>query len=137
MRIQITLFVGIISILLAACGGDPGGHNPYDGIWTLTFGSITPPTGPAGSTATCSIPPASITLANGAGTATPIENCTYTTPASGVVATSTSNLATAVNLSGITVQAIVNGSTYSGKCISQNGCSAQETTGAGTFTMIR
>ena len=139
MRFQITLLVAIISILLTACGGDPGGHNPYDGVWTLTMGNITYLPGPTGSTATCSIPPASITLANGAGTVTSIEACNFTTTTASAVTTTTAvaNIPTAVNLTGTTVQAIVNGSSYSGTCISQNGCSAQETGGGGTLTMIR
>ena len=136
MRFQITLFAAIISILLTACGGDPGGHNPYDGVWTLTIGSIIPPVGPTGTTPFCSIPAASITLSNGAATTTMIESCDFIA-ASGVVSSSTSNLPTAVNISGTTVQAIVNGNSFSGTCISQNGCSAKETGGGGSLTMIR
>ena len=137
-KIAIALIIGsIVPLLLSACGGDPGGHNPYDGIWTLTIGGLTAPAGPFGTTAFCSAPSSLITLSNGAGTMTMVESCQYISAASGVVATSTSNLPTAVSLSGTKVQAIVNGSAYSGTCISQNGCSAQESSGGGSFTMIR
>ena len=137
MRFQITLFAAFISILLTACGGDPGGHNPSDGIWTISYLP-----GQTGPNTTCSVPTSSITLNNGSGTITLTETCIVDTVDSTGNITSTktvtTSLLTAVDItSGL--KAIINGQDYSGSCVSPNGCSAQPTSGSGTdsITMIR
>jgi len=141
MRFHAIVIAALITpLFLTGCGGDPGGHNPYDGVWTMSYDTGIANT----STTSCTIPTASITLTNGAGSTTQIETCVYTQSiiiggASGVITTTTSttDLLTAININGQGMQAIVNGNTYSGKCISQNGCSAQEGTGVGSITMTR
>jgi hypothetical protein len=136
MRFQITLFAGLISILLAACGGDPGGHNPYDGAWTASYDTGITNT----ADSVCSVPTASITLTNGAGSYQQIETCQLFTIISSVAQTTTvaTDLLTSVAISGQGIKAIVNGNTFSGNCVSQNGCSAQaDAGGKGSMTLIR
>src|SRR5665647_1302554 len=123
-------------LFLAGCGGDPGGHNPSDGIWTISYN-----TGQANTpNTTCSIPDSSVTLVNGAGSTTLTETCLVSVIDVNGIVTSTTTVTTALLTSvNITsgIKAIVNGNTYSGQCVSQNGCSAQATSGTGSITMIR
>ena len=126
MRFYEIIIAALITLLLlTACGGDPGGHNPYDGVWTMSYS-----TGIANTAkTTCSIPTTLIDLSNGSGTAKQIETCTYS--ASGVPATTTTtDILTSVFV-GAGIKAIVNGTTLSGSCISLNGCLAQDTTSGG------
>lgn len=126
----------IVPLLLSACGGD--NPLPYDGTWNavLTDPSITstPPT------FVCTTPPAVLIIKNDVGTTTQYSTC-ITTAASSVT-TTTPYFVISVNIqpnptSGQkdVLNAIVNGATFTGSCISNIACSA--TNGTDNLSLTR
>jgi len=134
MRLIITLLAGFtISLFLAGCGGD--NTQPYDGTWALLYPAIATSSG----SATCTNLPGTITIQNATGTGTGTVTATCTTAAaSGVPATTTYPYAIiSVSIAAKTditskdiFNAIVNGVTFTGQCLSTTACSGADTAGA-------
>ncbi len=140
MRLKIILLALITApLFLASCGGDS--NNPYDGTWALVYpalqkqSSVTPT-----ESIICIDPPATIVIRNATGTGTVNASCTTTINAtSGVAATSTTLNTYAIIGVSITARtditskdifnAIANGVTFTGQCLSNNACSGLDTAG--------
>jgi len=135
MRFKIILLAVFTSTLyLAACGG--GYTNPYDGTWMAVY--------PVSSsvTQTCLTTPGNLIIKDGAGTATQLTDCT-TVAASGVPSTKRTDAyiigvsieGTNVNSGKDVLNAIVNGITFTGQCISTVSCSA--VSGSNSLSLTR
>ena len=140
MRFKIALTVFTVPLFLAGCGGGDNTH-PYDGTWAAVYpaAAITSTISPT-QTFLCSTPPATLIIKDSAGTTTQNSTCitTVITPAaSGVAATSityspqitNNNISVNIAPSRISggkdvLNAIVNGATFTGQCISTVGCAA-------------
>lgn len=146
MRLKIILLAVFTSTLyLAACGG--GYTNPYDGTWTAVYpvdftSSITDT-----KMIQCGTTPGVLVIKDGAGTTEQTTQCITTiVPASGVAATGpfteTHRYIIGVSIEGTNVNsgkdvlnAIVNGVTFTGQCISTVSCSA--VSGANSLSLTR
>lgn len=138
MKSKITLFLElavslIIVFVLSGCFGDGGSSKAYDGTWTAVFadsGAGFPPAA-SGATVSCTLPSPlpTITLVDGIGSTSQTDPCTGT---GGVDAYY--SISVAITPSTGDVNAIVNGGTFSGKCISTQGCAATGAMGGLTLT---
>lgn len=146
MRFKIILLAVFTSTLyLAACGG--GYTNPYDGTWTAVYPVNVSSSITATQTIQCGTIPGTLTIKDGAGTTTQYTTCTTTILAtSGVPATTfppqTDAYIIGVSIEGTNVNsgkdvlnAIVNGVTFTGQCISTVSCSA--VSGANSLSLTR
>ena len=150
MRFKIPLLaVFTIPLFLAGCGGGDN-TNPYDGTWQavyppLSSSSIISDT----KTVICSNPPATLIIKDSAGSGTLSATCTTTIitiatdPVTGTITTTSTpyppqiayaNFSISIeakqNINGKDVlNAVVNGVTFTGQCISTIACSAVSTTG--------
>lgn len=138
MRFKSILLAALtVPLFLTGCGG--GGHydNPYDGTWQAVYpvadlSSIT-----ATQTILCNNPPATLVLTDGAGTATQNATCITTIITATPTGTTTTTyppqiysfiISVAVDGNGI-VNATVNGTSFTGQCISMVSCPAASTAG--------
>lgn len=116
-----------IPLLLAGCGG--GGHydNPYDGTWSAVYPIADISAVSTTQNIVCSNPPASLTLTDGAGTTTQTATCTttiYATTSHAEITNTAANyyiISVAIDGNGV-VNASVNGTTFTGQCISMVSC---------------
>lgn len=129
----------IISQLLASCGGG-GNDSPYDGTWEAVYPVDFSSNISETRTVVCSTPPATLIIKDSAGTTTQNTTCTTTilatdtTPASSY--TETVYFKIGVTIEGRTdagerdvLNAVVNGITLTGTCISTVACSAVSAAG--------
>ena len=126
----------MIPLFLTGCGG---GHydNPYDGTWSAVYpvadlSSISPT-----QTVLCNNPPATLTIKDGVGTTTQNATCTTTIITVSTAGTTTTSyppqiysfdISVSIDGNGV-INAIVNGVTFTGQCISSVGCSALSAAG--------
>ena len=146
MRFQIILLAVLITpLFLAGCGGENA--HPYDGTWEAVYPSLSSASSVISDTEVtlCSAPPATLIIKDAAGTTTQSATCqtTITTPAiSGVPATTTvyppqiiyANIGVSIRSSDVAgekdvINAVVNGSTLTGQCISTAACAAVSAAG--------
>lgn len=141
-KISLWLELGVVALVvstLAGCFGDGAAPN-YDGNWTAGYAdsAFVPPASIGGATVSCGVSGVlpTITLVNGVGSATQWNRCDQVTAASGVIASQgyVYLISVAVNTTTGAVNAIVNGGTLTGQCISANGCSAQNGTASLSLT---
>lgn len=145
---KIHLAVFSMPILLAGCGGES--TNPYDGIWQVVYPKLSSDSIISDTkTVICSNPPTPLNIHNSAGSGTLSATCTTTTfvistdPATGIV-TKTPTIyppqvtyanfsitieSSKTNGAKDTLSAIVNGTPFTGQCISTIACSAVSSTG--------
>lgn len=157
MRYLMTLILALFaSLLLAGCFGSGGsGGTDYDGVWQASFvdSSFVFPTPGADQVEVCDQAPVSMTVLNGSGTTRQDYACraVYTDAASAVAAGTAAAGATvpgtevnfyyqigvsiSAGTAGDVLNAEVNGSIFTGKCISPQSCAAQTSTGG--LSMIR
>ncbi|HEY0665613.1 MAG TPA: hypothetical protein VGD24_06075 [Gallionella sp.] len=125
-----------IPLLLAGCGG---GHykNPYDGTWSVVYPVADLSSISATQTVLCNTPPATLVITDGAGTTTQSSTCITTIITATTAGTTTTvypaqiynfNISVSIDGNGV-VNAIVNGTTFTGQCISSVGCSATSEAG--------
>jgi hypothetical protein len=147
MRIKTSLLAGlIISIFLAACGGD--NTNPYDGTWALVYPALSKQSSVSSTQSTiCSNPPATIIIQNNSGTGTVTASCTTTVAATSGVKSTSYTQATYANIA-VTItakpdvtskdifNATANGVPFTGQCLSTVSCSGTSTAGD-TVTITR
>jgi hypothetical protein len=129
--------VAVIVAMLSGCFGDGGSQGTYDGTWTLQFNTanrVLPPAA-SGATVACFLPrtPTTITLVDGAGTATQVDYCTGTTTPSGETSIPY-QVGIAITVSTGAVTAQVNGGTLTGQCISAFSCAANGAAGSLSLT---
>lgn len=141
MRFKINLLAAIaISLFLAGCGGG-GATYPYDGAWSAVYPVADPSSIGSTQTVVCSDPPASLTLTEGVGSTTQNMTCvttilaTATTPAASFTQITSYKISVSIDDKGV-VNAIVNGVTLTGTCISTVGCSATSSAG-NTLSLTR
>jgi hypothetical protein len=128
-KIALWLELGVVALVvstLAGCFGDGASPN-YDGAWTAAIADSNAVT-ISGVTATCTLaamPNANLTLTSGIGSFNQTNNCVYTVSGVSYTQTMLYLVSVAITTSTGAVQAIVNGSTITGQCISYSGCAAQ------------
>lgn len=151
---HLLIVVPSISLFLAGCGGAGAGGNttPYDGNWSADYPALSQKSEiTATQSVICNSPPATLIINKSEGSATQTATCVTSTitSASGVPPTSTvigtqSTVAyisisisphLAIGSSDV-VNALVNGVTHTGQCISNNACSAVSTAG-NTLSLTR
>jgi hypothetical protein len=116
--------VAAIAAMLSGCFGD-GATPSYDGVWTAAVADSNTVT-ISGVTATCTVPTIpTVTLTNGVGSFSQTDSCVYTVSSVSYTQPLIYLVSVAVTTSTGAVQAIVNGTTISGQCISSIGCAAQ------------
>jgi hypothetical protein len=124
-----------IPLLLTGCGG---GHydNPYDGnTWQAVYPIADISAASDTQTIVCNNPPAPLTLKDGAGTTTQTATCTTTIFATATHAAITNTqanyyiISVAIDGNGV-VDASVNGTTFTGQCISMVSCPSASAAGA-------
>lgn len=146
-KIQLAMFT--IPILLAGCGGGDS-TNPYDGTWQVVYPKLSSASTISDTkTVICDNPPAPLNIHNSTGSGTLSATCTTTTfviatdPVTGVVtktptvyppqityANFSINIeASKTNGAKDVLNAIVNGVTFTGQCISTIACSAASSAG--------
>ena len=133
-----------IPLFLAGCGGGDS-TTPYDGTWAVVYPALSQQSSITSTqTVICNTLPATLIIKDSAGTTTQTCTCVTSliTSASGVPPTTTV-VGTQVTAAYISVSirsnpvsgqhdvlnAIVNGVTHTGQCISNNACSAVSTAG--------
>lgn len=135
--LEVIVSVSFISmVFLAGCGG---GGSQYDGPWTAVYtdSALVLPVAASGATVACTTqnPIPTITIYNGSGSVVQNDPCTGTAANPGGVLNLTYNISVAINVATGAVQAVVNGSTLTGQCISSQGCAAQS--GSGSLSLTR
>lgn len=144
MRFKITLVLALIfPLLLAGCIGTGGSSSTpgtaYDGLWTVgyadsSFVTPAPPAAASGVTYTeiCQLPLVSMTVGNGYGSTQQVRTCFAVNLSTGAVVPNTTDIfyylisvSVTGTASGDILNAIVNGTALTGRCISPQGCSAQ------------
>jgi hypothetical protein len=146
---KIHLAVFSIPILLAGCGGGES-TNPYDGTWQVVYPALTSASIISDTkTVICSNPPTPLNIHNSAGSGTLSATCTTTTfvistdPVSGVVTKTPTVYPAQVTYANFsitiepsktngakdTLTAIVNGTPFTGQCMSTIACSAASSAG--------
>ena len=156
MRFNVILFAVSSSLLvLAGCGG--GSKNPYDGTWEAAYPALSKTSSISDTkTVVCSNPPAALVITNSEGTVTISATCVTTTytistdPTTGAVTKTADTPITEIYIANTSVSivpgptfedkdilnAIVNGVTFTGQCISTIACSAVSSTGE-TLSLTR
>jgi hypothetical protein len=126
-----------IPLLLSGCGG--GNNNAYDGTWTAAYPAADKTSISDTKTVLCDTPSAILVIKDSVGTTTQNTTCT-TTIITGGVATTYPPQITHANIS-VSIEgkkdinekdvmnAIVNGVTHTGQCISTVACSAVSAAG--------
>lgn len=133
------------SLLLVGCGGGDNTH-PYDGTWQAVYPTADLSLISDTKVVTCNTPPATLVIRNSAGTTTQNTTCTTTiiipaTSTTPAVSTTYAPQTTYYNISVLigpnsvsgekdVMDAIVNGVTFTGQCISTIACSAVSASGA-------
>lgn len=134
--------VFFISLLLASCGGG-NDSAPYDGTWAAVYPALgKPSTITSTQTIICSTPAATLIIKDSAGTTIQTATCVTSniTSASGVpptttvIGTQSTEAYISVSIEASPGQkdvlnAIVNGVTHTGQCISTRACSAVSAAG--------
>lgn len=135
MRFKITLRAAFtISLTLAGCGGGGDFNNPYDGTWSAVYPVADISSISTTQTVICNAPPAPLILKDGVGTTTQNVTCvttilaTATTPASTYTQATFYDISASIDGKGV-INAIVNGTLFTGECISTAGCGAASTAG--------
>jgi hypothetical protein len=145
MRFQtILLAVFIFPLFLAACGG--GYTHPYDGTWTAAYPVDFSSSNTSTQAIVCNTPPATLIIKDGIGSTTQTTTCTTTIFATSSVPETiyaqgyyylisvSIERSDAPNGNDV-LNAIVNGVTFIGQCISTLACSA--TSGENSLSLTR
>jgi hypothetical protein len=151
MRFNIILLaVFTTPLFLAGCGGS-GGTNPYDGTWQAVYPPLSSDSTVTDTKITvCGNPPASFNITDAKGTVTITATCTTTliNPATDPPTKTDLPSVTTYAIASVSIvpsqvfgdkdilNAIVNGATFTGQCITTVACSAVSATGE-TFSMTR
>lgn len=128
-----------IPLFLTGCGGG-GSAEPYDGTWTAVYPALSQQSTITDTkTVICSTPPATLVISNSVGSTTQTCTCVTSviTSASGVPPTTTvvgtqatyANISVSIEPNPVSggkdvLNAVVNGVTLTGTCISTSACSA-------------
>lgn len=142
MRFNTPLLFAVLSIslFLAGCGGAGGSTTPYDGTWAASYSGLSQKSTITDTQSVkCDFIPATLIIRQSTGSATQATRCVTSaiTAASGVPPTSTvmfiqstlAYISISISPDNTTgnpdvVKAIVNGVTFTGKCISNDACAA-------------
>jgi hypothetical protein len=154
MRLKIILLsVVTVPFLLSGCGGDNA--NAYDGTWAAVYPALSSPSSVTDAkTVYCSNPPVTLTIKDSVGSGQFNATCTTTIitkstdPVTGTVTTTSTTYPDEVTYANFSIiiapkanekdviNAIVNGVTFTGQCISTIACSAVSSNGD-TVSMTR
>jgi len=136
MRSKIILFAAF-TFILSGCGGD--NTSPYDGTWVAVYPVDAPSTITDTKTVFCNTTPATLIIKDDTGTAIQTTSCVTTILATATTPQIVYPAQNSIYYIGVNIEsagasanndvlnAVVNGASFTGECISTRACSATST----------